>query len=108
MAAVENPMGAEGPQEAAGRLPGEDSPLPDPVRAAFFENGCLVFWDAAGKVRLGYSSIAAAWEDGGRFYLFFRDRPPLVLPERGLDGGTPEAFRDFLERKMGAPVERVS
>ena len=81
--------------------------MPDtPVRAVFFEDGCFGFWDASGKVRRGYSSVAAAWEDEGRFYLFFRDRPPLVLPERGLDGGTPEAFRDFLEQKLGTPVER--
>lgn len=95
------------PAGEAERLPGEDSSLPDPVRAAFFGDGCFAFWDASGKVRREYSSVAAAWEDGERFYLFFRDRPPLVLPGRGLDGGTPEAFRDFLEQKLGAPVERM-
>lgn len=89
------------------RLSGEDSPLPDPVRAAFFGDGCFAFWDASGKVRLGYSAIAAAWEDEGRIYLFFRDRPPLVLPKRGFAGGTAEDFRDFLERELGFPSERI-
>lgn len=85
----------------------EDFPIPDVRRAAFFGDGCFVFWDAAGKVRLGYSSVSSAWEDEGRFYLFFQDRPPLVLPKRGFSGGTEEEFRDFLEREFGWPVERI-
>lgn len=91
--------------------PGQDFPpsgMPDtPVRAAFFGDGCFAFWDASGKVRLGYSSIAAAWEDEGRFYLFFQNRPPLVLPKRGFSGGEPEAFRNFLEGEQDVPVERM-
>lgn len=100
------------------RSPGWPSPLDrldvlsaevsdTPVRAAFFGDGCFAFWDASGKARLGYSSIAAAWEDEGRFYLFFQNRPPLVLPKRGFSGGEPEAFRNFLEREQGVPVERT-
>lgn len=91
--------------------PGQDFPpsgMPDaPVRAVFFRDGCFTFWDASGRVRLGYSSVLCAWEDGGRFYLFFQDRPPLVLPKRGFAGGTPEDFRDFLEGELGWPVERM-
>lgn len=100
------------------RSPGRPSPLdrpnflpselPDtPVWAVFFGDGNFLLWDAAGWVRLGYSSILCAWEDEGRFYLFFRDRPPLVLPKRSFAGGTPEDFRDFLERELGWPVERI-
>lgn len=93
------------------KLPDRDFPpsgMPDaPVRAVFFRDGCFTFWDASGRVRLGYSSVLCAWEDGGRFYLFFQDRPPLVLPKRGFAGGTPEDFRDFLEGELGWPVERM-
>lgn len=78
-----------------------------PAKAAFFGDGYFVFWEGPGKVRLGYSSISAYWEDEGRFYLFFEDRPPLVLPKRGLAGGTAEDFRDFLEQEFGWPVERI-
>ena len=78
-----------------------------PVKAAFFGDGRFVFWDVSEKVRRGYSPVAAAWEDEGRFYLFFEDRLPLVLPKRGLAGGTAEDFRDFLEREFGWPVERI-
>lgn len=82
--------------------------LPDgPVRAVFFGDGNFLLWDAAGRDRLGYSSIICTREDEGRFYLFFEDRPPLVLPKRGLAGGTEENFRDFLEREFGWPVERI-
>ncbi len=78
------------------------------VRAAFFGDGCFVFWNASERTRLGYSALTAVWEDGGRFYLLLRDRPPLVLPKRGLAGGQmPEDFRDFLERESGGPVERI-
>ena len=78
------------------------------VQAAFFEDGCFTFWNASEKVRLGYSSITGAWEDGDRFYLFLAGRPPLVLPKRGLARWMPEDFRDFLERELGAPVERIN
>lgn len=91
--------------------PGRDFPrsgMPDtPVKAAFFGDGHFVFWDASEKVRRGYSSITAVWEDKGRFYLFFQDRPPLVLPKRGFAGETPEEFQDFLEGEFGWPVERI-
>ena len=91
--------------------PGRDFPpsvmLDGPVKAAFFRDGCFVFWDVSEKVRRSYSSIAAVWEDEGRFYLLFQDRPPLVLPKRGVVQGTPEDFRDFFERKLGRPVERI-
>lgn len=77
------------------------------VRAVFFGDGCFTFWDTSGKIRLGYSAITSFWEDAGRFYIFFQDRPPLVLPKRGFAGGMPEDFRDFLENTLGFPVERV-
>lgn len=95
------------PVRKTGCLPGEELALSHSVRAVFFGDGCFTFWDASGKVRLGYSSILCAWEDEGRFYLFFRDRPPLVLPKRGFAGGTAEDFRDFLEKEFGWPIERV-
>lgn len=78
-----------------------------PVRAAFFGDGCFAFRASGEKIRLGYSTITGAWEDGGRFYLFFADRPPLVLPKRGLGRWMPEDFRDFLERELEVPVERM-
>ena len=91
--------------------PGRDFPpsvmLDGPVKAAFFRDGCFVFWDVSEKVRRSYSSIAAVWEDEGRFYLLFQDRPPLVLPKRGFSGGEPEAFRNFLEGEQDVPVERM-
>ena len=99
------------PPKRPEKLPDRDFPpsgMPDtPVRAAFFGDGYFVFWEGSGKVRRGYSSISVYWEDEGRFYLFFEDRPPLVLPKRGLAGGTEEDFRDFLEREFGWPVERI-
>ena len=99
------------PKRPGKKLPDRDFPpsgMPDiPVRAVFFGDGCFVLWEGPGKVRLGYSSISAYWEDEGRFYLFFEDRTPLVLPKRGLAGGTAEEFRDFLEREFGWPVERI-
>ena len=87
-------------------LPGEKFPPSDIVRAVFFEDGCFAFWNTSGKARLGYSSIHGAWEDKERFYLFFQDRPPLVLPKRGFAGCGPEDFRDFLERELDCLVER--
>lgn len=82
--------------------------LPEgPDRAVFFEDGNFLLWDAAGRSRLGYSSIICTREDEERFYLFFQDRPPLLLPKRGFTRGTAEAFRDFLEREFGWPVERI-
>ena len=99
------------PKRPGKKLPDRDFPpsgMPDiPVRAVFFGDGCFALWEGPGKVRLGYSSISAYWEDEGRFYLFFEDRTPLVLPKRGLAGGTAEEFRDFLEREFGWPVERI-
>lgn len=99
------------PPKRPDKLPERDFPpsgMPDtPVRAAFFGDGCFVFWDASERVRLGYSSITAAWEDEGRFYLFFQDHPPLVLPKRGFAGGTAEDFRDFLEGEFEWLVERI-
>lgn len=99
------------PAREAASPPGQDFPpsgMPDlPVRAVFFGDGWFTFWDASGKARLGYSSITGAWEDAGRFYLFFRDCPSLALPKRGFAGGTPEDFRGFLERELERPVERM-
>lgn len=99
------------PAREAASPPGQDFPpsgMPEtPVRAVFFGDGCFAFWNGAGKVRPGYSSIICAWEDAGRFYLFFRNCPPLVLPKRSLGRWMPEDFRDFLERELGFPVERI-
>lgn len=93
------------------RLSKKDFPpsdMPDmPVRAVFFGDGSFTFWESSKKTRLGYQAVAAAWEDEGRFYLFFQDRPPLVLPKRGLGRWMPEDFRDFLERELGKPIERA-
>lgn len=93
------------------RPPERDSPpsrMPDTaVWAVFFGDGNFLFWDDSERVRLSYSSIIDAYEDAGRFYLFFEDRPPLVLPKRGFAGGTAEDFRDFLEKEFGWPIERV-
>lgn len=90
------------------RLPKEDFPpsgMPDmPVRAVFFEDGSFTFWEASEKVRLGYQAVDSVWEDSGCFYLFFRERPPLVLPKRGLGRQGPEGFRRFLERTIGKPM----
>lgn len=103
----------------AGRCPAEEPvPLPGqnfspagmpgtPIRAVFFGDGYFVFWNASEKVRLGYSSITAVWEDGERFYFFFQAYPPLVLPKRDFRGWTPEDFRSFLEGELGWPVEVV-
>ncbi len=97
--------------ERAASLSKENFPPPEatdtPVRAVFFEDGCFIFWASSKKNRLGYQAITAAWEDEGRFYLFIQDRPPLVLPKRGLGRWMPEDFRDFLERKLEEPVRRV-
>lgn len=93
------------------KLPERDSPppgIPDtPVWAVFFGDNRFFFRDALEKVCMSYSSIISIWEDAGRFYLFFKDCPPLVLPKRGFAGGTPEDFRDFLEKEFGWPVERI-
>lgn len=78
------------------------------IRAVFFEDGYFAFWDTSGKTRLRYSSILCTWEDKGRFYLFFQDRSPLVLPKRGFVRCIPEDFRDLLERELGRPVERFT
>lgn len=77
------------------------------IRAVFFGDGRFVFWNASGKIRLGYSFITGVYEDAGRFYLFFRDRPPLVLPKRGFAGGTAEDFRDFLEAERELFINRI-
>ncbi len=84
------------------------SDMPDtPVRAAFFEDGCFVFWNAAERVRLGYAAITAAWEDAERFYLFLRNRPPLVLPKRGFAGEMSEDFRGFLGNTIDFPMKSM-
>lgn len=91
--------------------PGQDFPPSGivnlSIQAVFFEDGYFAFWDDLGKIRLRYSSILCTWEDKGRFYLFFRDRSPLVLPKRGFVRCIPENFRDLLERELGRPVERL-
>ena len=78
-----------------------------PLRAVFFGDGCFSIWTPTKRIRLGYSSISAAWEDEGRFYLFFTGRPPLVVRKSGLGRWMPEDFRDFLEQEFGWPVERI-
>lgn len=78
-----------------------------PLRVIFFGDGSFSVWTPTERIRLGYSSISSAWEDGGRFYLFFRDRLPLVVQKNGLGRWMPEDFRDFLERELGWPVERI-
>lgn len=92
-------------------LPKEDFPrfgMPDvPVRALFFGDGYFVFGGVSESVRLPYSVVESVWEDQGRFYLFFADRPPLVLPKRGFVSGTPEDYRGFLEQEQVCPVWRV-
>lgn len=92
--------------------PGQDFPPSGivnlSIRAVFFEDGYFAFWDDSGKIRLRYSSILCTWEDKGRFYLFFQDRSPLVLPKRGFVRCIPENFRDLLERELGRPVERLT
>lgn len=92
--------------------PGQDFPPSGivnlSIRAVFFEDGYFAFWDDLGKIRLRYSSILCTWEDKGRFYLFFQDRSPLVLPKRGFVRCIPENFRDLLERELGRPVERLT
>ncbi len=91
------------------KRPGKQ-PVQEPVliiRTVFFGDGCFMIWNASERVRLGYSSITAAWEDEGRFYLFFQDRPPLILPKRGFTGGTPEEFRGLLERELEWFVKRI-
>jgi len=99
------------PIQQTGGLPEKDFPpseSPDmPVRAVFFEDGSFTFWEASKKIRLGYQAVDSAWEDSGCFYLFFQERPPLVLPKRGLGRWGPEGFRCFLEREMGKPVRRI-
>jgi len=79
-----------------------------PVRAVFFGDGCFSFWESSKKTRLGYHAVTAAWEDTGRFYLFFQDRPPLILPKRGLGRWMPEDFRDFLDQELEQPVRRTT
>lgn len=91
--------------------PGQDFPPSGivnlSIQAVFFEDGYFAFWDDLGKIRLRYSSILCTWEDKGRFYLFFQDRSPLVLPKRGFVRCIPENFRDLLERELGRSVERL-
>ncbi len=97
-------------QRAAG-LPEKDFPpsgmMDMPVRAVFFEDGSFTFWEVSEKVRLGYQAVDSVWEDSGCFYLFFQERPPLVLPKRGLVHRGPEGFRCFLEQALGKPVQRI-
>ncbi len=92
--------------------PGQDFPPSGivnlSIRAIFFEDGYFAFWDTSGKTRLRYSSILCTWEDKGRFYLFFQDRSPLVLPKRGFVRCVPENFRDLLEWELGRPVESLT
>ncbi len=92
--------------------PGQDFPPSGivnlSIQAVFFEDGYFAFWDTSGKTRLRYSSILCTWEDKGRFYLFFQDRSPLVLPKRGFVRCIPENFRDLLECELGRPVERLT
>lgn len=92
--------------------PGQDFPpsriVNLSIRAVFFEDGYFAFWDTSGKTRLRYSSILDTWEDKGRFYLFFQDRSPLVLPKRGFVRCIPENFRNLLELELGRPVERLT
>lgn len=78
-----------------------------PLRTAFFGNGSFSVWAPTESVRLGYSEIAGIWEDGERFYLFFKDHLSLVLQKSGLGRRMPENFRNFLEREYGRPVERI-
>lgn len=80
--------------------------MPDvPVQAVFFEDGGFSFWEASKKIRLGYQAVDSVWEDSGRFYLFFQERSPLVLPKRGLKCQGPESFQRLLERELGRPVQ---
>ena len=82
--------------------------LPDmPIGAAFFGDGCFVFWAASEKTRLGYQAITAAWEDGDRFYLLLKNRLPLVLSKRRFVQRTPEDFRGFLEGRLGRPFDAM-
>lgn len=78
-----------------------------PLRIVFFGDGSFSVWTPTERIRLGYSTITSAWEDKGRFYLFFQDRPPLVVRKSGLGRWMPEDFRDFLEGTLGFPVELI-
>lgn len=95
------------PDKETDLLPKEDILPPDPARAVFFGDGSFTFWERSVKVRMGYSAVTGAWEDGERFYLLLQNRIPLVLPKRGLGRWMPEDFRDFLERETGAPVKEI-
>lgn len=78
-----------------------------PLRVIFFGDGSFSVWTPTERTRLGYSSISSAWEDEGRFYLFFQDHPPLIVRKSGLGRWMPEDFRDFLELELGCPIERI-
>ena len=65
------------------------------------------YWSSEeGGRQYGYETLKAVYEANGLFVLKTADSWGALNPS-GFTQGTPEDFRDFLERKLGWPVERI-
>lgn len=74
------------------------------LRRTFHED---FFWSSTeGGRQYGYETLKAVYEVNGFFVFEMTDRWG-TLDLSGFTRGTPEDFRDFLERKLGRPVERI-
>lgn len=54
-----------------------------------------------------YEMVKGIYETGEHFVLQLNAQTGVILDKAGFSRGTPEGFRDFMERKLGKPAERV-
>lgn len=54
-----------------------------------------------------YDSLEGLWEDGERFYLLTSKNAVFILRKNAFVQGAPEDFREFLEKQLGKPAERI-
>ena len=61
-----------------------------------------------GEQEYAYERLLGAYETDGHIFLMVGAKSALVLPKRSFVVGTPRGLIEFLEKKLGRPVEKVA